>query len=169
MADLHRLGIAHNDAHTDNILVDKQGKGRWVDMGLAQASPKAALAEILGVFKPLKGGDDIVSTGGGRGEGNWQTRRWPGTGVDKAELAKERGAKSWKEFQERFPVASRVWDNQQRVIQTLERKGLDVNEINSMIYHGIRSPLNSYNKADGFSKISDQEAQQLINMIYDGI
>jgi hypothetical protein len=169
MADLHRLGIAHNDAHTDNILVDKQGKGRWVDMGLAQASPKAALAEILGVFKPLKGGDDIVATGGGRGEGNWQTRRWPGTGVDKAELAKERGAKSWKEFQERFPVASRVWDNQQRVIQTLERKGLDVNEINSMIYHGIRSPLNSYNKADGFSKISDQEAQQLINMIYDGI
>jgi hypothetical protein len=45
MADLHRLGVAHNDAHIDNILIDNKGKGRWVDMGLAQQSPKAALAE----------------------------------------------------------------------------------------------------------------------------
>ncbi len=53
MAKLHKLGIAHNDLHGDNIIIDSTGKfprARIVDFGLAQISYKAALAEALGVF-----------------------------------------------------------------------------------------------------------------------
>jgi len=169
MADLHRLGIAHNDAHIENILVDNKGKGRWVDLGLAQDNPRAALAEALGSFKHLKGGDAISVPGSARGNGNWQARGWDATGYKLADSAKEKGGKTWEEFQQRFPVMARVWKNQDAVVQKLEKKGLDVNEINSMIEHGIRSPLSSYNASDGFSKITDKQAQELLNTLYDGI
>jgi hypothetical protein len=59
-AQLHRMGIAHNDMHIDNVLVDNNGKGRFVDMGLAQDSPKAALAEAMGAFNPPKGGQAVL-------------------------------------------------------------------------------------------------------------
>lgn len=49
-ARLHRLGVAHNDMHGGNLLVDGRGKGRFVDFGLSQVSPKAALAEALGTI-----------------------------------------------------------------------------------------------------------------------
>jgi hypothetical protein len=167
MADLHRQGIAHNDAHIDNILVDNTGKGRWVDLGLAQNSPKAALAEAMGVFKPLKGGDDITVPAGARGEGNWQSGRWDGTGVK--EMNNKFGGLSWKDYQQRFPVASRVWDNKGKVIQEMERLGLDINEINTIISHGIRSTPESYNKSSGFERLTDGQAKDLLNTLYDGI
>lgn len=169
MADLHRQGIAHNDAHIDNIMIDKTGKGRWVDLGMAQASPKAALAEALGIFPTLKGGDDVTTSGGAKGEGNWQTKRWDGTGVKELQRARDKGGQTWTEYMQRFPVASRVWENKPDVIYELKRMGLDVNEINSMIYHGIRSPLDSYDKSDGFGRITDQQAQKLLDILYDGI
>ena len=169
MADLHRAGIAHNDAHVENILIDNKGKGRWVDFGLAQDNPRAALAEALGSFKHLKGGDDISVPGSARGNGNWQARGWDATGYKLADRAKEKGGKTWEEFQQRFPVASRVWSNQDNVIKKLEKAGLDTNEINSMIEHGIRSPLSSYNDSPGFSRITDKQAQDLLNTLYDGI
>ena len=169
MADLHRAGIAHNDAHVENILIDNKGKGRWVDFGLAQDNPRAALAEALGSFKHLKGGDDISVPGSARGNGNWQARGWDATGYKLADSAKERGGTTWKEFQQRFPVASRVWSNQDNVVKKLEKAGLDTNEINSMIEHGIRSPLSSYNDSPGFSRITDKQAQDLLNTLYDGI
>ena len=169
MADLHRAGIAHNDAHVENILIDNKGKGRWVDFGLAQDNPRAALAEALGSFKHLRGGDDISVPGSARGNGNWQARGWDATGYKLADSAKEKGGKTWEEFQQRFPIASRVWSNQDNVIKKLEKAGLDTNEINSMIEHGIRSPLSSYNDSPGFSRITDRQAQDLLNTLYDGI
>jgi hypothetical protein len=50
MGRLHKLGIAHNDLHGGNLIVDSSGapKVRIVDFGLAQLSSKAALAEALG-------------------------------------------------------------------------------------------------------------------------
>jgi hypothetical protein len=169
MADLHRAGIAHNDAHVENILIDNKGKGRWVDFGLAQDNPRAALAEALGSFKHLKGGDDISVPGSAKGNGNWQARGWDATGYKLADSAKEKGGTTWKEFQQRFPVASRVWSNQDNVVKKLEKAGLDTNEINSMIEHGIRSPLSSYNDSPGFSRVTDKQAQDLLNTLYDGI
>lgn len=167
MADLHRLGIAHNDAHIDNILVDNKGKGRWVDLGLAQASPKAALAEAMGIFPTLKGGDAVSVPGSARGDGNWQTKRWDAAGTRTAEQYQREGR--WAQFQQRFPVASKVWDNQPAAIRKLESLGLDTNEINSIIAHGIRSPMKSYDESDGFGRITDKQAQEVLNILYDGI
>ena len=47
-AKLHKLGIAHNDSHSGNILIDDRGTARFVDLGMAQRNWKAALAEALG-------------------------------------------------------------------------------------------------------------------------
>jgi hypothetical protein len=169
MADLHRLGIAHNDAHPHNILVDDKGKGRWVDMGLAQQSPRAALAEAMGVFKHLKGGDDITVHQSAAGNGNWQSRDWKTTNIKEADRAKQAGGQAWAEYKQKYPVMGKMWDNQDKVIQNLQKSGLDINEINSMIEHGIRSPLPSYDRSDGFSRVSDKKAQELLNILYDGI
>lgn len=167
MAELHRMGIAHNDAHIDNILVDKSGKGRWVDLGLAQASPKAALAEAMGIFNTIKGAE-AQRVMGAAGQGNWQTRRFEGTGVRDAQRARDGGTKTWAEFQQRFPVASRVWENRPAAQYRLRAMGLTKNDISSIIDHGIRSPLETYTKGP-WAKLTDQQAQEVLSILYDGI
>jgi hypothetical protein len=47
-AKLHKLGIAHNDSHNNNFMIDPSGKGKFIDFGLAVISPKNALSEALG-------------------------------------------------------------------------------------------------------------------------
>lgn len=167
MADLHRMGIAHNDAHIDNILVDDKGKGRWVDLGLAQASPKAALAEAMGVFNTIKG-HEATRGEGAAGQGNWQTRRWDGTGAKQAQAARDGGTKTWTEFQQRFPVASRVWENRPAAQYQLRKMGLSQAEISTLIDHGIRSTPESYTKGP-WAKLSDAQALEVLNTLYDGI
>jgi hypothetical protein len=167
MADLHRMGIAHNDAHIDNILVDGKGKGRWVDLGLAQANPKAALAEAMGIFGTLR---DAPATRveGAYGQGNWQTRRWDAAAVGKAEAARKAGGVTWQEFMERFPVASRVWENRPAAQYKLLDMGLSRNDVSSIIDHGIRSTPESYTKG-AWAKLTDKQAQEVLNTLYDGI
>jgi hypothetical protein len=167
MADLHRMGIAHNDAHIDNILVDDKGKGRWVDLGLAQANPKAALAEAMGIFNTLKGAE-ATRVGGARGDGNWQTRRWDGTGVKAAQKARDAGGQKWQEFMDRFPIASRVWENRPDAQYALLKMGLSKNDVSSIIDHGIRSTPESYTKG-AWAKLSDKQAQEVLNTLYNGI
>jgi hypothetical protein len=169
MAGLHRLGIAHNDAHIENILVDDKGKGRWVDLGAAQDSPKAALAEAMGVFPHLKGGDSVSVPPGAKGNGNWQTANWNGTGVETMQKAKNAGGEVWEKFKRNHPVASSVWDNRIFAVGELKKMGLDVNDINSIIAHGIRSTPESYDKSDGFSRITDAQAMKILNTLYEGI
>jgi tRNA A-37 threonylcarbamoyl transferase component Bud32 len=167
MADLHRQGIAHNDAHIDNILIDKSGKGRWVDLGLAQASPKAALAEAMGIFDTLRGAE-ATRAQGAAGNGNWQTRGWDATGVNRAERAKARGTESWKEFMQRFPTAAKVWENRGDAQYKLLDMGLSRSDVSSIIDHGIRSPLETYTKG-AWAKLTDKQAQEVLNILYDGV
>jgi serine/threonine protein kinase len=47
-AKLHKLGIAHNDSHAGNFIIGPDGKGKFIDFGLAVISPKNALSEALG-------------------------------------------------------------------------------------------------------------------------
>jgi hypothetical protein len=169
MAELHRMGIAHNDAHIDNILVDEKGKGRWVDMGLAQASPKAALAEAMGIFDTLKGiGNEAVRVRGAEGQGNWQARRWDGTGVRAAAAAQKAGGAKWQEFVQRFPVASKVWENRSGAQHKLMDMGLSRSDLSTIIDHGIRSPMSTYTKGP-WAKLTDAQAQEVLNILYDGI
>jgi len=167
MADLHRLGIAHNDAHIENILVDKSGNGKWVDLGLAQASPKAALAEAMGIFNTIPGAK-ASRVMGARGDGNWQTRRYAATGVAQAMRDKGAGTEKWKEFMDRFPVASKVWENRGDAQFKLLKMGLSKEDVSSIIVHGIRSPMETYTKG-AWSKLTDKQAQEVLNTLYDGI
>lgn len=47
-AKLHRLGIAHNDSHNNNFMIEANGRGKFIDFGLAVISAKNALSEALG-------------------------------------------------------------------------------------------------------------------------
>jgi predicted unusual protein kinase regulating ubiquinone biosynthesis (AarF/ABC1/UbiB family) len=157
MADLHRLGIAHNDAHPHNLMVDNKGKGRWVDMGYAQQNPKAALAEALGAF---------TRSSKERG-GNWQAQSWESTGINKYMAAKRVGG--FAELRKEYPIFGKVVDNFTNVQQNLMRNyGFSRQEVDKIIDHGIRSDLGSYNKGT-WSKITDKQAQDLLNTLYNGI
>lgn len=158
LGELHRLGIAHNDAHIDNILVDGKGKGRWVDLGLAQKSPKAALAEALGSF---------TGKGSGEMEGNWQTRRWNATGIKDWEGTQQVNS-SIKSFKEEFPVLGQIVGNRAKVFNQLRDYGLTSGDYAKMVATPIRSPLSVYGEGP-WAKLTDAQAQNLINLLYDGI
>lgn len=176
MADLHRMGIAHNDAHIDNILVDDKGKGRWVDLGLAQASPKAALAEAMGIFPTLRGAPaDRVQ--GAYGQGNWQTRRWDATGfrlLDRYLSFRDRGespemvAKARDALEKEAPALARIANNRAAAQFKLRDMGLTKTDISTIIDHGIRSTPESYTKGP-WAKLTDAQAQEILNILYDGI
>jgi hypothetical protein len=175
LADLHRMGIAHNDAHIDNILVDNKGKGRWVDLGLAQASPKAALAEALGVFgNTIQNVDpyrNMPSDAAGhlnkreRQVGNWQTARWDGTGVPAFQRLRSQGRLA--EAEKTFPLLTKFYDNRNAVQYALIKE-FPRAEVASIMEHGIRSPLETYNQGP-WAKMTDQQAQKYLDMLYDGI
>ena len=175
MAGIHRLGIAHNDAHPGNIMVDDKGKGRWVDLGLAQSSPKAALAEALGAFKgPTgKGGSNTMpsensSLRAAPNQGNWQTRRWLASGIMALERSQNDPAKL-AEYRKDMPVVAKILDNQSRVNEVLKTKyKLDDKDIETLYKTSIRSPISSYNKGV-WGKLTDSQAQDLINQMYEGV
>jgi hypothetical protein len=175
LAQLHRMGIAHNDAHPGNLFVgDKSGKGRWIDFGMSQESPKAALAEALGAFvEPAALGgrnyrrlipDEAL---GHISEGNWQTREWAVTGTSRVDqVASKVAAKS---LEEDLPLLGRIRRNKIRVEKLLQNKyGLDRDEIAALYAHGIRSPLETYEQGP-WSKLKESDAQELIQALYKGV
>jgi hypothetical protein len=157
-AELHRMGIAHNDMHVDNVLIDRVGKGRFVDMGLAQDSPKAALSEALGAFS------------GGRGKGDWQVREYAGTGGGL--LPRGTGPRATpegrKRLRENAPLLHRVTDNKNELQYQMKRDGFSKEEIDTVIDHGIRKKPSAYNNGV-WSKMTDEQAMGYINMLYEGV
>jgi hypothetical protein len=163
MGNLHRTGIAHNDAHIDNILVDDKGKGRWVDLGLAQANPKAAFLEAFGTFTPAN-----KSGGSNWKEGNWQTSRWRATGVE--EYFKRNDFGRGKEFLEdgKYKELRTVIENQPKVLNKLRSMGFTVSEIDKLIKTPIRSTPETFQQGP-WAKMTDAQAMELIKTFYDGI
>lgn len=174
-ANLHRMGIAHNDMHIDNVLVDRKGKARFVDMGLAQDSPKAALAEAMGVFLPPTG--STADRGrGAAGQGDWQVRRWKGTAGDLLStyemgtkygtpLATERAR---KDLETKAPILAKVRENKNEVQFAMLRDGFSKDDIATVMDHGIRSPMETYEQGV-WAKISNEQAQKYISILYDGV
>ena len=153
-AELHRLGIAHNDAHPGNLLIDKTGKGRWVDMGLAHDHPGAALAEALGVLRKPAG---AVGVGGG----DWQGSGWAKqTGLSNTGAMGPWSPKNLQRMQENHDA---------KVLPFLQSKGLTTDEIGIVMTNGIRRPPTEYTTMKGFDKLNDDDALQAINLLYDGI
>jgi len=152
-ADLHRLGIAHNDAHPENVFIDEKGKGRWVDMGLAQASPKAALSEALGSTPPPQGAR-------GFGRGDWQGTRWSSqTGLDESMKVRADAPENLKQIH---------YNAQYVVAPFLRMKGLSDDEIGDVATHGIRQGVTTYKKG-AWAKITDEDAAQAIDLLYEGV
>jgi hypothetical protein len=115
-AAVHRLGIQHGDMHHENVLVDKNGKGKIIDMGVAKNNPKAALSEALGI--------------GSRG-GDWQVNRWKSTGgtlLGDVSL----GRKPREELSEKAPSLAKVLDNKTKVEAEMQKMGLSPSEIKKL-------------------------------------
>lgn len=175
-AKLHRMGIAHNDMHIDNVLVDSKGQARFVDLGLAQDSPKAALAEAMGVFMPPQGGSATRGMGAA-GQGDWQLRRWDGTAgqlLEKYERRMNAGANppivklARDELEKKAPILARVQQNKADVQFAMKKDGFSNDDIATVMDHGIRSPMKTYEQGV-WTKLSNEQAQKYISILYEGI
>jgi hypothetical protein len=170
-AALHRGGVAHNDMHIQNVFVGKNGKGQFVDLGLAQDSPKAALAEAMGAFVSGPRGTirSSARTGGREGQGDWQVQRWDNIGGEDFARADRRGDRAEVEsLKARFPTAYKVYANKEKAINEMRSMGLTDQDISDVIFHGIRSKESSYD-VGAMGKLTDQQALKIINTLYDGI
>jgi hypothetical protein len=138
--------------HPGNLLIDKTGKGRWVDMGLAQDSPRAALAEALGVMQRPPGSRVV-------GKGDWQGRNWGDqTGLERTT------------FRSNAPVNLKLMktNNLTLVQPFLRSKGLNDDEIGEVMTLGIRAKPTQYDTG-GFAKLSYADALQAIKLLYTGV
>lgn len=153
-ANLHRLGIAHNDSHGDNIIVDSTGKPRFVDFGISQENPKAALSEAFGgiVSKAVIPSGAVI-VGGLRKD-------------VQSTLVKTSGISEKPSNQ---PTnLRRIFTNLASVKAHLRKLGLSNDEVAQVMASGIRNPQSYYN-AGAWGKLSNEEALRVINMLYDGI
>ncbi len=171
-ADLHRMGIAHNDMHTDNLLIDGNGRGRFVDLGLAQGFPKAALAEAMGIFaEPF-----IESTGsrfkisGADGDGDWQAIRWSENGGNLLQRAWRKNSQrsDEMELEAKAPLLARVAKNYNKVVSRMQKDGFSMEDVTTFIVHGIRSPEITYQQG-AWAMMSNAQAKKYIDILYDGV
>jgi hypothetical protein len=170
-AKLHKMGIAHNDMHIENVFVDRKGTGRFVDMGLAQDSPKAALAEAMGVFQIVPTGTvrNKGRNGGRTGEGDWQAVRWEGSAGKEFRDAERSAAPAARQgFAKQYNVAGRVLQNKEKAILKLKSYGLNDQDVSDIMTHGIRSTPESFERG-AMGKLTNQQAQNVINTLYEGI
>ena len=170
-AKLHKMGIAHNDMHIENVFVDRKGTGRFVDMGLAQDSPKAALAEAMGVFQIVPTGTvrNKGRNGGRTGEGDWQAVRWEGSAGKEFRDAERSAAPAARQgFAKQYNVAGRVLQNKGKAILKMKSYGLNDQDVSDIMTHGIRSTPESFERG-AMGKLTNQQAQNVINTLYEGI
>lgn len=139
--DLHRLGIAHNDMHPGNILIDDKGKARFVDFGLAQAFPKAALAEAVGAVT----------------KSDWQVNRWAELGGDAA------GSKA--------SAYTRMKGNWERLKDAMRKDGLTDADISHIGSTGIRRDEKGDYTSKTWQNpaLTDRRIREYMDILYDGI
>lgn len=161
-AQLHMLGIAHNDQHHGNVIIDGSGKARFVDLGLAKASPKAALAEAIGVFANR---DDMPA-------GAMVTR--PRPWGDFVTLKKIGGKIMFPSFgaleprNEQPENLQRMRTNKVEVFKFLQAKGLSKDEIAEVVATGVRQSDKTFEQGP-WGKLTNKDASDLINLLYKGV
>lgn len=161
-AQLHQLGIAHNDSHHGNVLIDDTGKARFVDLGLAKASPKAAFAEAMGVFANLQ---DMPM-----GATVSRPRPWG----DYVAMKKIGGKAVFPSFGGLEPIAGqpkalrKMRENKAQVFQFLRKKGLTKDDVAEIIATGIRQPDKVFEQGP-WGRLTNQDAQELTSLLYKGV
>jgi serine/threonine protein kinase len=166
--DLHKLGIAHNDMHTDNVLVNQRGKGAVIDLGFAQDSRKAALSEALGAFSPPSAGTAIP--GIGKQKGDWQVLLWNGNAGLRLNAVNNQGlnSKVGDKLLKEAPYLHHIYSqNLPKVFAEMKRMGYNDDEIKTIAITGIKNKLDAYEKGP-WARMTDADAQKLTNILYDG-
>ncbi len=153
-SQLHRAGVAHNDMHIENVMVDSRGKGRFVDFGMSQDNVKAALAEALGAFS-YKDGDG-------------QAKRFKGNGGEILMKALSNPNSKDPNLFNRAPVLGKIWENRKRVMEEMEKDGISAFNMDLLFKHGTGKPLKSFEQGV-WSEVSDAQARKYIDMLYDGV
>lgn len=153
-ADLHRLGVAHNDAHGDNVIVDGSGRPRFVDFGVSQDNPRAALSEAFGaiVNKSVIPPGAVIQ-GGMRKDLQSGTVRT--SGILESPANQPRNLRQ-------------VYSNLTSVKAKMQRLGLSNDEIAQIMSSGIRNPESFYNMGV-WGKLTNDQALDLITTLYNGI
>jgi hypothetical protein len=130
----------------------------------------------MGVFTPPQG-SSATRVRGAAGQGDWQTRRWEGTAgrlLETYEARLKGGSspalteKARKELEEKAPVLAKIQQNKADVQFAMKKDGFTNNDIASVMDHGIRSPLDTYNEGV-WSRMSEDQARKYIDKLYDGI
>jgi hypothetical protein len=120
----------------------------------------------MGAFNPPKGGQADRTSAGGAGQGDWQVRRYSGTGGELLATAQRNG--NHAVLERRAPVAARVLDNKNALQFRMLKDGFSKDDIATVMDHGLRSDPSSYNRGI-WQRITDQQALDYINLLYDGV
>lgn len=138
--EIHKLGIAHNDMHPGNILIDDSGKVRFVDFGLAQNNKKAAFAEAVGAVT----------------KSDWQVTRWHelGTGYGGSPQSD-----SYK----------RLVENWDRVKSIMTEDGISASEISRIADTGLRKRPDVFDRGPWINPILTDRIDRYIDILYEGV
>ena len=106
---------------------------------------------------------------GSTGDGDWQARRYENIGgklLEKSE--KTNSPAAIKQLEQDHPNAARVYANRSAAINRMKRMGLTDQEITDIMFHGIRSKDSSFEKG-AMGKLSNEQAKEVIEVLYDGV
>jgi hypothetical protein len=153
-ANLHRMGIAHNDAHGGNLIVGSDGRAKFVDFGLAQDNARAALSEAFGamVEKSMIPAGAVIKGGLQR---DVQALKVPNSGISSPKSEQPESLR-------------RMVANVPRAKALLKSFGLNSDEIAQVMASGIRNPESFYNQG-AWGKLTNEKALQVIETLYNGI
>lgn len=152
-AALHRQGIAHNDMAHRNVFADPEtGEVNILDFGLSKKDPRAALFAALGGMVPDRS----------EGESNW---------LRDADIPSD--FRHVDDMDEDHPV----YQNINKVSEYLANKGINMDEedVLNALSGGTRltdGDIERFSDALGIRGTDDEveeQAYELINMLYDGI
>jgi hypothetical protein len=157
---LHVSGVAHNDAHEQNVIIDSKGNARFVDFGLSQDNWKAALSESIGILRSsrlLPPSSELEKPVILKDSGDWQATKYSQFVGNSSGGLPPKGSN-----------LEIIYSNRNAVYSRLRKLGLSNSEITQMVLTPIRSPVQRFDEGP-WKKINDKVAEELIGIFYAGV